>query len=122
MVPMHTTINEYLHEHFTIKSPHHCKMIYEPCNDSPINNITGCIYIDGRMTHTFMNDSENFSVCKINKKSPNILRGYVNLSEGLITFFWDKIPKNHFLCVSYNFGNLEILNKKNEENWALEGF
>lgn len=119
---MYTTINEFIHEHFTIKSSNYYKIIYEPPDNLPINNITGCIYIDGRMTHTFMNESEIFSVCKINKKSPNILRGYVNLSEGLITFFWDKIPKNHFLCVSYNFGTLEILNKKNEENWDLEGF
>ena len=119
---MHTIINEYIHENFTIESPHHYKIIYEPCDNSPTNNITGCIYIDGKMTHTFMNDSENFNVLKIIKNSPNILRGCVNLNEGLIVIFWDKIPKNHFLCVSYNFGSLEILNKKNEENWSLEGF
>lgn len=119
---MHTTINEFIHEHFSKKISHYHKIIYEPCDNSPINNITGCIYIDGRITHTFMNNAENLRVCKLTKKSLNVLRGYVDLNEGLITFFWNKIPKNHFLCVSYNFGTLEILNEKNKENWALEGF
>lgn len=120
---MDVVVNEYIHENFKIRTASgFYKVFYEPCENKSINNLTGLVYIGTTLTQTFYVKQEREIVpySTYNKKCKAI-SGILIPQDGQIVLIWDKDPGEHFLCVSYEY--CDIQNTKDTSiNWVTEGF
>lgn len=120
---MDVVINEYIHENFKVNTTNgFCKVFYEPCENRPVSNLTGLIYVGTTLTQTFYTKQERELVPHSNyNKKYKAINGIIIPEDGQIVLIWDKYPGEHFLCVSYEHVTLENIVSP-QTKWITEGF
>lgn len=106
--------NEYVHEHLKFESTECVYFIYEPFENTPTHNVRGTIYVDGEPTQHFHQDGLQLILTE------GIAADAQLLDRRTISMRWPDNPGEHFLCVSYNFGQETESTEKT--NWLEEGF
>jgi hypothetical protein len=116
------TINEYVHEDFSILGTDAVVIYYEPLDNRSVISISGTIYIDGREVTAFQGGNGLIIPEGSRDGKPCVLAGNFGSANGIITLVWDRHPGEHFLCVSYDFaGSVEEV-PFTSSNWLKDGF
>jgi hypothetical protein len=117
-------LNEYVHENIKIQLQSGVfKVLYEPFENQFLHNLSGEIYIDQDRSQSFdINEERDIIISPSNNKKL-VVDGYFILDEGIVVLYWNMDPGDHFLCVSYEYGDVQKKYLKMRKiNWSQEGF
>lgn len=113
--------NEYVHEHGKHRQSDGWWMVYyEPCEYTNVSDLTGAIYVGDRLTQTFyVKEGREIVLANAGNRKCKAVSGCFSPRHAVIALYWDSDPGEHFLCVSYEFQDREVLARP---CWLKEGF
>lgn len=116
--------NEYLLFVEAIKQEDGWLALYESPAHRPIF-LGGSIYFDGYCSHTFVTVGEELFISAVkakNQRRPPCALSVSLDSSSEVSILWRHPPREHVLCVSYEFDEDWDEGAGAKVNWAMEGF